>query len=211
MILKELNSIDVKDLKNIDWRRMANRIQSRPDLAINIVLVIATLVTLLFTYKRYLNKTQDLEDTLSSLEETSEAIDKMEIIRKEYSDFQKSIPDTINANQLIETLSKFALKRDVQILSFSPANKKSNKFISLTSVEINVISENYADIILFMRDIESAPYAIRVEKWSGASIKQDEAIRGYSRRSSRRIDDVDPEKEFIEATIKIESVELKYG
>ena len=143
------------------------------------------------------------------LRKKMDILEKSRVTQKQYDDFLKGIPEVIPGDRLAETLAGFAVNRDVQILSFSPAKEESNNFIHLTNVEIHIASENYANIILFMRDIESSPYSIRIGKWSGTSATPDDVSRGRSRRSTGQTVDETIKKEHIEATVEIESVAFK--
>jgi len=207
MNLKDLNNININDLKNIDWRQVKSRLQSRPDLIINILLIVATLTIVFSAYRKYTTVIKSLAKEKKELSAKSEMLEKLELTRKLYNDFIQDIPEIISGDQMIEALSDFAIERNVQILSFSPAKEESNKFVHLTRVEVHVSSESYANIILFMHDIESSPFSIRTEMWSGSSVTPSGTSQRRSRRSIQQI--TDETKEHIEATIKIESLELK--
>lgn len=206
--LKDLNNIDIKDLQNIDWGAAKDRLQSRPELLINILLTIVTVFVLSSTFKKFIHKSKISKNEQVLLQEKLNAFDKLSAIQKKYRDFRNNVPEVIGDDQLIETLSKFASRHNVQIVSFSPAKKKSNKLISLTSVEVNIASEDYESIILFVNAIESSPYSMRIQKWSGSSVSQVGDSRSRSQRFSRQNTGDEPEKKYIQATIQIESVEL---
>ncbi|MCK5179365.1 MAG: type 4a pilus biogenesis protein PilO [Candidatus Omnitrophica bacterium] len=211
MNLKDLNSINVKDLQNIDWDRVKDRIQSQPDLLINILLVIVTFAVLFSTFNTYTKTAKTSKAETIALQKRLVALKKFEAAKKEHSDFLKEIPKAIASDQLIQTLSELAIQRDIQILSFSPAKKRSNALVNLTSVVVNVASKDYASIILFVHDIEESSYPVRVESWSGSSLKPGETPRRRSQRSSRRTanETIDTKEDYIKATITIASVELK--
>ena len=209
MNLKDLNNIDIKDLRNIDWSQIKDRLQSRPNLLINISLVVVTLLVLFSTFNKYTEATKSSKTEIVGLQERLAALKKFEAAKKKHNDFLKKAPKAIAGDQLIQTLSELAIRRDVQILSFSPAKKKSNKLVSLTSVKVNIASKNYADIILFVHDIEKSSYPVRIENWSGTSMTPNEVSMQSSRRSSRQTANKDIKGDHIKATITIESVELK--
>ena len=209
MNLKNLNKITLDDLKNIDWARVKGYLQSRPDLAINILLVVITFVVMVTSFQKYINARKSSESEIALLKKKQTVLDKLTHTQKQYDRFIKDVQTVITGDQLIEILSKLALQRDIQILSFSPAKTKSNKFVNLTSVEVNIASENYTNIVLFVNDIESALYSIRIEKWSGMSQSPNSPHTGRSRRFHRQTATISKQNEHIEATIKIKSVELK--
>lgn len=208
MNLKDLNNIDIKDLQNVDWSQAKDRLQSQPDLLINIILVVVTFAVLFSTFNKHTQTTKSSEIEILELQERLDAVEKFETAKTQHSNFLKEAPKSIAGDQLIQTLSEFAIKRNIQILSFLPAKKKNNKLVNLTSVKVNIASENYADIILFVHDIEKSSYPIRIEKWSGSSLGPNETLLRNSRRLSRKAADAATKKKYIKAIITIESVGL---
>lgn len=210
--LKDLNNIDIKDLQNIDWSQLKDRLQSQPGLFIHFLLIIVTLAVLFSSFNTYTQANKQSKIETAELNKRLAALDKFEIAKTQHGDFFKEAPKAIAGDQLTQTLSEFAIKRDVQILSFSPAQNKSNNLISLTSVEVNIASESYANIILFVHDIEESSYPIRIKSWSGTSIASREILTQSSPRQRRFFQRPSPEdekKNYIRAIITIESVELK--
>lgn len=210
MNLKDLNKIDIHDLKNIDWRQAKAQLQSRPGLIINILLIGVTLFVVSSAYQKYARLTKSLGREAAELREKADALEKSRLTQKQYDDFLKSVPEVIPGDRMVETLAGFAVNRGVQILSFSPAKERSDNFIHLTNVEIHIASKDYANIILFMRDIETSPYSIRIGKWSGSSGAPEEFSGRRSRRPIRQMVDETVQKEHIEATVEIESVTFKH-
>ena len=211
-LIKKLNNISVNDLKNIDVSRSKEWLQSQPGLMINSLLIIITIVVVSSAYSKSRESTKLLQKEYAQLKEKLEILDGFNTAEKQYKSFTKNIPQTIDKDGLITVLSEFAIARNIRILSFSPTKEESSKFANVTSVEINVASEDYASLILFMHDIESSSYLIRIGKWFGVFVTSDSIEQQRSRRSQRIIQqDVDgvPAKKLIKATIKIESVELK--
>jgi Tfp pilus assembly protein PilO len=159
------------------------------------------------TFRSQAKTTKTLKSNVAELKEKVKALDKFELIQKEYNEFRKSVPQTLSENKLIEMLSEIALKRGVRIVSFSPASKSSNNFLNLTNVEITVTSADYADLVHFINDIENSIYLIRIKKWSGVTKASDQPSRGYSWRLEPPIKSED---EYIETKVAIETVEFKY-
>jgi hypothetical protein len=211
MNLKDLNSIDIKDLKNIDLTEVKSRIQSQPGLLIIILMAFVTIAVLYSSFNGYTTATKSSKIQTAELQERLAAIEKLEGSQKLHASFVKEAPKAIAADQLIQTLSEFAFQRNVEILSFSPVQEKNNKYVNLTSVQVNIRSEDYASIILFVHDIEKSSHPIRIKNWSATSITPNKTPQRRSRRSTRPsgIKDEDDMKEYIKTTITIESVELK--
>ena len=211
MNLKDLNNIDVKDLQNIDWNQIMGRIKSQPDLLINVLLIVVALVVSFSSFTKHAVTKKFSKTKMVELQKKLVALEKFEALKKEHSVFLKEIPKAIASDQLIQTLSELAIQRDIQILSFSPAKKKSNRLINITSVVVNIASKDYDSIILFLHDIEESSYPIRIENWSGSTLLPGENPRRRSRRSLEQltIEPAQEGEEYIKATITIESVELK--
>ncbi len=209
MNLKDLNNIDVAALKNIDWSQVRDYLRIRPDLTVNVLLVLATLITMFASYGSYKSSMTTLKRTAKELDEKMKSFEKLQITQKQHDEFLKNAPEAIKKGSFVETISELAIKRDIQIISFSPVKERNNTFVNLASIEVNVTSNNYANLVLFMRDIESSPFAIRVLTWSGkTSSSLDRISRRSSRSFSQKATDKEIKPEFIEATINIESVEL---
>jgi len=214
-LIKTLNSISVDDIKNIDWGSVKDRLLSKPGLMINIFLIVVTVIIVFTSISKQAITTNDFKSQISGMKLKIDALDKYKIVQKAYKEKTDNIPESISTDQLIETLSDFAIKWNVQILSFSPAKEKSNNFADITNVKINISSEEYANILLFMYDIENSPYMIRVGKLSGSYVeKVINAPRSRNRRglfmAQQNQSDAKIEKS-IEATVEIESVKFKYG
>lgn len=208
MNLKDLNKIDIKDLQKIDLNEVKERVQSRPDLLINIALIVVTVFVIFSSFNKYKDVARTSKLQITKLKKRVDALEQFENVKKELSDFVKESPDAIAGDRFIQILSEIATRRNIQILSFSPTVRKSNKYIGLTSVEINIASENYADIILFVKDIEQSVHPIRINDLSSATITQSELL-ARSRRPPRRTTYDTTEKMFVKASITIDSVELK--
>ena len=214
-LIKRLNRININDLKEMDWGLAKDWLQSQPGVLINIAMAVVTFFVVSSTYNRNASTMKALGEERTVLQEKSEALEKANSVEKQYKDFVESIPQTIEEDDLIETLSDFAIRRGVRILSFSPAKEESNKFVNVTSVEVNVASADYTNIVLFMHDIENSPYLVRIGNWSGTFVTQENLTQGGSqrsrrlRRSTQYATDESAQQKFIHATIKIESVELK--
>ena len=210
MKLKDLSKLEPKDLKNlINKEQIKAQLLSQPAAIINVILVIVTIVVSISSFRSYTSTTKNLEAQVVELEEKSKALDKFELAKKEFKDFQVEIPNYVSENKLIEMLSEIAIRSGVQIVSFSPPDKKKNVYVSLTKVEITITSVNYADIVRFMHDIENSTYSIRIARWSGESMAQNQTYRRKSRQRSNTKSSTAKEK--IAATIEIETLEFKDG
>jgi len=208
MKISDLNKITARDIKNYDWRSLKDHLLSDPTPIFCFLAVVITITAVSIAYRTYKGavKTQRIE--IPKLRNRVEALNSFEIVQKHHSDFLAKAPKAISENKLIEILSEIALARSVQILSFSPTSKKSAGPISLTSVEITVASENYADTVRFTRDIENLPHSIRIGKWYGDLKMPVNTSRRFLQRPGQQGTTGAIKNEYIEAKIKIETVEF---
>jgi len=203
MNLRDLNKINIEDLKEIDWKQARSHVMSRPSLLINIAIIVITLVVVILTYQINTKKTESLKGNLNNLEQRYNALQTFETLKREQAEFITQAPEIISDNQLIEILAEFAMKRNIQIASFFPSQEYANNYVHLTKVRINIQSGNYADLIWFMHDIENSPYSIRLSEWIGIS---NESRKSGFTSGSRQLTGSETQTEYIEATIEIESV-----
>jgi Tfp pilus assembly protein PilO len=205
MNLKDLNKIDLKDLKNIDLvSHFKNSVQGKPDVLINVVLISISVMAVIFVFSSYRNKSVKLKTEIAALTEKFDAVKRKEKIQKEYDIFMEHVPESIPSDQIVDKISQYAYAHNVQIMSSSPAEEKNDKYMKQTSVNINISSHDYSNIILFMKDIEEAPYAIRVNKWVGSMNKVGARTSRY-----QNMEEQETEEKLITATVEIGSVRLK--
>ncbi|OGX36226.1 MAG: hypothetical protein A3C36_03870 [Omnitrophica WOR_2 bacterium RIFCSPHIGHO2_02_FULL_52_10] len=207
MDLRDLNKINIEDLKEIDWNLAKAHLVRRPDLLFNTAMIFITLIFGIWAYQTNAQKIRSLKSDLGNLEQRYTALQDFEAVRKKHAEFVKGAPEIISDNRLIEILAEIALKRNVQITSFSPSQQQANDYVRLTKVQINIQSQNYADIIWFMYDIENSPYSIRIGEWSGT--QSDAQKHGFLMRGTRQDFDNEDDAEYIEVTVDIESVGFK--
>lgn len=209
MKISDLNKIKFEDIRNIDWELAKDRLLNNPTLIICIAAGIITAATISYAYRSYKNVAFIQKTEVSALLKKAKALDNFETVQKQYAEFIANISEKISENEMIELLSNIALTRDVQIMSFSPTRRKSNAYINVTTVEITIASESYIDTLQFMRDIEKTPHAIRIGRWSGVLKMPSSTPQRSSRGSRRQISSKEIKNEYVQAEIRIETVEFK--
>jgi len=167
MNLKDLSQIDINDLKNIDVKKIVDVVKSRPDILIIAALIILTLILVIHNFSSNKIKSKKLKKSIKQAEEKLKVTDLNRSLHSQYNDFVDQFPDTLTDDQMINKLADFALAHDVRIQTFSPANERNYNNWVLTSIKLKISSQNYQNTVAFIKSIETAPYAIRIEKWSG--------------------------------------------
>ena len=193
-----LRNINISDLQNIDAQQIVDMLRQRVDIVLNITLVLVTMVTTVLIVKGSGKRSEMLTWEIKQLEERVEAVKESERLKGEYSAFLESFPKPILTDQLIDKFSEFAADRQVRILSFSPVKEKSDNYIKVAGVQINVSSDSYKNIVLFMKDVEDAPYALQVGQWS-AKMKEQRIMEGAE----------EFRKQTVEANIQIGVIQFK--
>ncbi|MBI3618217.1 MAG: type 4a pilus biogenesis protein PilO [Candidatus Omnitrophica bacterium] len=193
-----LRNINIKDLQNIDAQQLGDMLRQRVDIVLNITLVLVTMVATVLIVKGSGKRSEMLTWEIKQLEERGEAVKESERLKGEYSAFLKSFPEPILTDQLINKLSEFAADQQVQILSFSPVKEKSDNYIKVAGVQINVSSDSYKNIVLFMKDVGDAHYALHVGQWS-AKMKEQRVKEGTE----------EFRKQTVEANMQISAIQFK--
>lgn len=197
-IIDSFRNINVRDLQNIDARQLGYMVRQHVDMILNIVLILGTIAVTVYVFKGYSKRSQTLALESTKMQERVEVSKESERLHKDYDAFVDGFPKFIVTDQLINKLSEFAAYRHVQILSFSPAKEKADDYIKVARVQINVAADDYKDMILFMKDIEDAPYALRVERWSAKMKEQS------NREGTREL-----KKQIVEANMEIGIIQLQ--
>ncbi len=204
MDLKNLVNINIKDLKNINPKQIQEFAKSRPDIFINILLIVVTLYATMYVYNHAREKSASTTTNISQAEEKVNVADGYKKLEKDFNDFKEKFPKPIPSDQFINKLSEFALKNNVQTLSFSQPQKSGDEALELTTINFNIASEDYPNILMFIKDIESAPYAVRLNKFS-ASLKN----LGQERRARFIGQEQESDKSYIEVNLEVSILDLK--
>ncbi|MCD4779375.1 MAG: type 4a pilus biogenesis protein PilO [Candidatus Omnitrophica bacterium] len=192
-LLKKLNSIDMQDLKNIDVGQLVDLLRSRVDLLANVIVVLLTIILAVYWPIQSLKQKKDNQSSINQYKEKQDILDQHAVIESDYNAYVETFPKSVSSDQLTNIISIMAVKNSVQIVSFSPAQRNSNDYRDIINVRIQIASEDYANIILFVKDLEASEYSMRVERWIS-----DSARTIYNEQGS-----------MIKADLEIASVSLK--
>lgn len=213
MDLKDLKNIDLNDLRNIDVEDIKNVLLSRLDITINIALIGLTLFGTIYIFNWHRGKTSQLQNKIIELEEKKQIVKHHTKIKKEFDAFVDAFPSFMTKDELGKKLSEYAVDNNVQIISFSPQENKNKGLYDISSFKLRASSTEFKDLILFLKDIEKAPYSIRVnlcttsmETTSAQSGRQHSFDRRRETQSQRKETET---TEIIETEIIIQSIKLK--
>lgn len=197
--IEKLNSINLEDLKKIDINQFKDLLRRSPVIVLNIVFVLGSCFTALTLFNKAMSDEKKMKASNASYEEKLEAVKKQKKAKEELDQFAANFPKELVGRQLIDKFSELATNRNVHILSFSPAKEKSDQYSILTTVNLSIESNDYKNIILFVKDIENFPFAVRLEKFS--------AEMRSSIETNINIDE--KEENLINADIEVSSVRIK--
>lgn len=164
-IIEKLNKIDVNDLKNIDYQKLLGGLKGRPDIIIIAVAVIGTILACSRIYSNNQNVIRTARAEIINLENKISSIEKYKKSQTELENFVAEIPEPVNEDNLMTLITDFAVKRQVQIESFSPTQKEKAPLHETNGLNLFISATDYKNLWLFINDIETSSYPIRVEKW----------------------------------------------
>lgn len=168
MNIQDLAKIDINDLKNLDFAKIQEDILAKPDIAVNVALV---LLSIFIMFQFYNGRQAEIKTLMGKLEELNKKVtmvDTYYATQKQLNEFKTDLPKGINEYKMIEELSNFASNRNVKISSYTPASRESKKYFDKVIVNLSVSTHSYKDMCMFVNDIENSDYALRLDNWHGS-------------------------------------------
>lgn len=197
--IEKLNTLNLQDLKKIDLSQLKDLLRRSPIFVLNIVFVLGTGFTAITLFNKAKLAVKEMTASNVSYEEKLIAVKEQRKMKQELDQFVNDFPKELIGRQLIDKFSELATSRNVHILSFSPTKEKSDQHSILTTVNLSIESDEYKNIILFVKDIESFPFAVRLEKLSAE----------MSSSIETNMNNEEKEKNLINADIEVSSVRIK--
>jgi len=163
-IINKLNKINVNDLKNIDHVKLLNSIKGRPDILLITAAVAAALLGSCKIVGQSQGEMKSTKEKIRVLEEKVTAIKDYKSSQSQLQEFTSQIPEPVDGDSLMNVLTDFASKRQIKIESFSPSKSRSETLYDTASLQLNVVSEDYKNLWLFIRDIEDSNRPIHIKR-----------------------------------------------
>ncbi|HOY09832.1 MAG TPA: type 4a pilus biogenesis protein PilO [Candidatus Omnitrophota bacterium] len=163
MNLSELSKLDVKDLNKINYSKFGEHLKKNPQELVTTLIVIGAIV---FSAHFYINKKMEsrrITIQINDLLKKKVAMTEYNNAKKSRDDLLNNLPQGLSADTLANVLTTMAIHRGVRLESFSPAKKIDEPLYELTSINLEISSKEYDNIFLFIHDIESSQYNIRIE------------------------------------------------
>ena len=165
-IIEQLKNIKVEDLKNINIAQIKEWVKFRPDIFVNVLMIGLTLFATIQIFSWHQSKLKKLNEEIALMNDRLESLDEEKTIKKNYEGFLKTFPPFLTREQLSSKFSDFAILNKIQILSFNPSDSKSNKYFTLDSYRLTLLTENYNSIVSFVKAIENSTASLRISRWS---------------------------------------------
>jgi len=180
LTLKDLKDYDIK---NIDIQKLVNVVVRRQDYLLNLVLVLATIFAVVKILDYQKQRAFRLEQEVVTLEKKIKAISEYESAEKDVKNFVNSFPQgLLETNNIINRINDLAVARNIQILSFDPAERNTTELYEKTNIRLVLTGDNYEDIGLFAQDIENSNDNFLVQKWSASLVENRNPVTGISQQ-----------------------------
>ena len=191
MGLKDLNKLNIKDLQNIDVGEVKKFLFSRLDVSICILIGVLSAAISIFIMVKKINDISSVRAEIQLKHQILAASKEQMQIKEELTKFKTGFPEKLDEESMIQAILKAASQHLAKISSFSPAQEESDQYKKTTRINLTVNTDNFDDMILFIKSIESLPYSIKIDFWSGSQPSQ-----------------IDSTIKFITSNMKISSIEL---
>ena len=206
--IDKLQSIDVNDLKNIDWDQVKSTLLSKPDLIVVLILVALTVGGSVYLFFNHQKAVSQAKQTISTLEEQLEASKTHKQTKNELDKFLEKFPQAATVDQVINVLSSYASEQQLKILSFTPAQKEEGEHIIVSQFSLSVAGNTFPKILSFLKLVEESPYAVRVQNWETEYYSETQGSQ-RRRRNQQRNAQNNETQEGIKLDLKLALVELK--
>lgn len=184
MNLNDLKNIDIKsiNLKSIDLSKIRSVLLQRQDLLGNGTAVFLMLFIVFKIFSWQQKEVNNLKFQAGQMGKKVAAITKHDQALKELNALVASLPVGISESALIDQVTDFAEKWDIHIVTFSPTKTQQNEFYLRSSVTLEIVADNYKNLVQFFHDLENSSLNLRVDKWLGGP-----EIQKQSKQSSPQL------------------------
>ena len=166
-LIEKLNSIDVKDLKQLDYGKLLKEAQRSPDILIGAALIALTFFFSVSYFAKHKTQLKNIRVEILQLEDKIQMIERYNQTKADLDEFLSYIHPFVNETDFINQITDYAAKRKIQIGSLSPSRKEDQALAQLTKVQMHLVAKTYDALWLFIYDIEKSPQYFRIDSWRG--------------------------------------------
>ena len=205
-IIDQLNKIDVK---TIDLAKIQSDLMQRKDILIYSAMII---FTLFFFFNQLKGRTQKIEayqTEITKLEDKLKIAQEVEKLNGDIATYVNSIPAGLpDVSTLISTVNELAIKHHIKILSFIPGQVLKTEFYKKNQLKLNISASEYANIGLFIHDLENSKLNILVDRWTHSTAPGQRDRRGRARTLGTAAALVE-EENTIEVSLDISAINIE--
>ncbi|MBZ0165530.1 MAG: type 4a pilus biogenesis protein PilO, partial [Candidatus Omnitrophica bacterium] len=133
-VIGKLQRVDVNDLRNIDMQQVQDSIRSKPDTLVIVLLLLGTIAGCAYLFTDYQKSEQALSEEVIKYNEQLAVAEQNKVFTQRFDKFLKEFPEKIVTDDLTDKVSSFAIDRNVNIISFSPANKLETEYTFVETI-----------------------------------------------------------------------------
>ncbi len=168
--LDKLNS-QFNSIKDLDTTQLIKILSEHQNSVIKLVLIIGSLLMAVGMFNDHRIKDQGLRARMSQAQEKLEVLKARDAAIGDLNNFTSSIPKKFNEFEVITLISNYAKLHHVTITSLSPVESKDKGLYDVININFSAASDNFKDMILFLKKIEKSDFPLRVDSWSGREVE----------------------------------------
>jgi hypothetical protein len=165
--IEELKKID---LKNIDVVKLKALFLEKKDSLAQAAVILLTIFLLISFIKGYFKSTAEVNAEIKQLNEKVEYLSSLESSKKQIGKYLNAVPKSIDEDELSSQIADFASQNKITILSFSPGQKTEDEKSVTMKGRFDTQASSYKDFLSFLKALEDAPFALRVDSCSVTQI-----------------------------------------
>jgi len=167
-IMLDFNKLNSQiDFNNIDADQLTKVISEHRNSFFNLVLIAASLLLAGVMFNDHRVKEQNLRVKMADIQDKLLALDAGDAAVRDLNKFKSLLPKKLNESDLITLISEYAKSNNIVITSLSPADSKDMGLYDAVDVNFNSASDNFKDMMLFLRKIENSDFPLTINSWSG--------------------------------------------
>ena len=167
MMINPNKSTSPFNIKDMDVAQLIRLLGEHQNSLIKLVLIIGSLLMAGGIFNDHRVKEQDLRFLTSQAQEKLGVLNARDAAIQGLNHFKSSLPKNLNESELITLISNYAKSHHVIITSLSPAESKDMGLYDIISINFEAVSDNFKEMVLFLRKIEKSNFPLRVDSWSG--------------------------------------------
>jgi len=205
MKLADLSRLELKDLQKIDVKYITETIQKRNDILLSVLAVGITLIVLINKFNQSSLQVKKLQAEITAVEQKISAIKNHDKTKDDLDDFLSQVPEGMSGDEMVNLLTDLAARRNIQILSVSPAQTTTKDLYDATNTSLLISASSYEDLWLFIHDIEDTDRSLRINRIDASMEKT--TLPVFHRDVGRR----QPQGYKFNVHLDITSVHIKTG